>query len=75
LNKGLQVQAAVLLPISPEENEKIANVVCRVLTDNLEAEVCGKALGMDMARQYYTTYSQLLLNTTIYTYYPTVYQQ
>jgi len=41
------------------ENEKIANVVCSVLTDNLEAEVCGIAL----------------LNTTTYTYYLTVYQQ
>jgi len=52
---GIGGCAAVLLPISPEENEKIANVVCSGLTDNLEAEVCGIALGMDMAIQYYNT--------------------
>ena len=52
---GIGGCTAVPLPIGSEESEMIANEVCRGLIYNLEAEVCGIALGMDMTIQYYST--------------------
>ena len=49
--------AAVLLPTGALSNEQVTTEVFSVLSDNIEAEVCGIALAMDVAIQHYVTAS------------------
>ena len=52
---GLGSCAAVLVPTGTDNTEKVVTEVFSILTDNVEAEVCGITLAMDMAIQHYTT--------------------
>jgi len=46
-----------LLPTGAGSNEQVTTEVFSVLSDNIEAEVCGIALAMDVAIQHYVTAS------------------
>jgi len=52
---GLGSCAAVQVPTGIENTEKVVTEAFSILTDNIEAEVCGIALVLDMAIQHYTT--------------------
>jgi len=47
--------AAVLIPLESSETEMKQSEVFSVLADSTEAEVCGIALALDMAIQYFST--------------------
>jgi len=47
--------AAVQVPTGIENTEKVVTEAFSILTDNIEAEICGIALALDMAIQHYTT--------------------
>ena len=50
---GLGSCAADLVPTGTDNTEKVVTEAFSILTDNVEAEVCGIALAMDMAIQHY----------------------
>ena len=56
---GMSSCGAVLLPTGPRSNEQVTTEVFSVLSDNIEAEVCGIALAMDVAVQHYVTMEAL----------------
>ena len=51
---GLGSCAAVLLPVGIDSRETVATEAFSILTDNIEAEVCGIALALDIAIQHYS---------------------
>ena len=56
---GVGSCAAIIIPLESWETETKQSEVFSVLADSTEAEVCGIALALDMAIQYFSTRQEL----------------